>query len=193
MTAHTDLLTALPIAPALLDRTVRGSIDTRTHEVRAAEHTGRPPLVRRERILAQHRDAHGAAVVATTLAFCHRDRQAPDGWARLVWEEIGRVRLDPGGTLELSSLRTDPPYRLVLEPATGARVAAVVRDRVAATVVASSRVPLDDRASALVTARRRPGTAELVWVVVLPDGADAADRGIATRVDAAIHDLRCSF
>jgi len=156
---------------------------------RPGAHDGRPPLARRERILLRLKDTADAPVVATTLALHHRC--SPIGWRRLDWVETGRVRFDPvSGALRVTGLGVGDPHELHLPDPAGARLAAVIRERVAATVLASSRVALDNGATALVTARRRPDTAEVLWVVLLPDGADPTDPLTQSRTDEAIRALR---
>jgi hypothetical protein len=70
------------------------------------------------------------------------------------------------------------------------RLPAVVRARVAATVLLSSRVALNGTGCAVVTARNRPGTSQVVWIVKLDDGVDQSDPTVQAEVDDAIHNLR---
>jgi hypothetical protein len=67
---------------------------------------------------------------------------------------------------------------------------AIVKERVAALLIVGTRVLLDNGGTALVTARRRPGTAEVVWVVLLDENADPTDPGTHACVDSAIRELR---
>jgi len=164
---------------------------TRTERTRPGAHEGRPPLARRERVLLRLRDSGDAPVVATTVALHHRC--SPTGWRRLDWADTGRVRFDGGsGMLTVTALAAGEPHELTLPHPAGTRLAAVIRERVAATVLASSRVPLENGTTALVTARCRPDTAEVLWVVLLPDGVDPTDPAIQSRTDAAIRALRIS-
>jgi hypothetical protein len=176
MTTHTDMLDRVTI---------------HAERSRVAAHDGRPPLAHRERILLQLRDNAEAPVVATTGALHHRSSlDGPGGWRRLGWADTGRVRFDAdAGLLELTALGSGPAHRLGVAGRAGARLAAMIRERVAATVLATSRVPLDHGTSALVTARRRPDTAEIIWVVLLPGGADPTDPVTQARTDAAIREL----
>jgi len=176
--------TADQAGPADLDHAV-----PRTGRTKPGAHDPRPPLARRERVLLRLRDTTDAPVVATTVALHHRC--SPTGWRRLDWADTGRVRFDAvTGQLTVTALVAGEPHELNLPDPGGARLAAVIRERVAATVLASSRVPLDNGTTALVTARRRPDTAEVLWVVLLPDGVDPTDPMIQSRTDDAIRILR---
>jgi hypothetical protein len=148
-------------------------------------HRTRPPLLRGERILIEERAEGSTPVIATTRALHHRGGQ---GWQRLPWEETGRVRWDAGRRLlELLSFSGEPLY---LRLSDRTRLPAVARERVAATELVSSQVEVDGTGCALVTARYRPGTTQVVWIVRLHDGVDHADPGVQTAVDAALHSLR---
>jgi hypothetical protein len=148
-------------------------------------HRTRPPLLRGERVLVEERAEGSAPVVATNRAVHHR---GPQGWRRVPWEEIGRVRwIAERHTLELGTFGGDP---LVLRLAGATRLPAVVRERVAATVLVSSRVELNGTGCAVLTARNRPGTSQVVWIVKLDDAVDHSDPAIQAEVDAAIRHLR---
>jgi hypothetical protein len=148
-------------------------------------HRTRPPLLRGERVLVEERAEGSTPVVATNRALHHRGAA---GWRRLPWEETGRIRWDAQRrTLELSTFGGDP---LVLRLAVETRLPAMVRERVAATVLVSSRVELNSTGCAVVTARNRPGTSQVVWIVKLDDGVDHSDPSVQAEVDAAIHSLR---
>jgi hypothetical protein len=70
---------------------------------------------------------------------------------------------------------------------------ALVRERVAATWLISRRLTVADGVTALVMARRRPGSSELVWVVALDGTVDADDPAVRAGVLAAIHRLRADI
>jgi hypothetical protein len=148
-------------------------------------HRTRPPLLRGERILVEERADGSRPVIATTRALHHRGDQ---GWQRLPWEETGRVRWDERRRLlELLSFSGDP---LSLRLGDRTRLPAVARERVAATELISSRVEVDGTGCAMVTARHRPGTTQVVWIVRLNDDVDHSDPAVHAAVDDAIHNLR---
>ena len=125
--------------------------------------------------------------MATTLAIYHRVDSA--AWSRLGWEETGRLVWDARrGRLDLTGLASGGGLRVSLPR--GTRMVALVRERVASTLLASSRVRLTDELAALVLARRRPGSAEVVWVVAFDGDADPDDPEVQARVESAIRELR---
>jgi hypothetical protein len=147
-----------------------------------------PPLARGERVLAAARDAAGTPVVATTFALYRRDDEA---WQRLGWEQAGRVSWDPRlRALRLTSLVPRGAPDLTVGFARRTPIVAVARERVAATMLVSERVALGNRASAVLTARRRPGSAQLTWLVAVDGGVDADGAELDGWVLAAIRRLR---
>ena len=153
---------------------------------------GPPLLAGGERVLVTDRDAAGAQVLATTFAIYHRDSSSPeDPWRRLEWAETRNVSWDrKQGTLHLRALVPGSASDMTLTLAPRTPIAALARERVAATVLASERVPLGERDTAVLSARRRPGSAELTWVVVLNGDADPDDADVRARVSSAIRRLR---
>jgi hypothetical protein len=162
-----------------------------------------PTLMRRERMLATEPDTSGVPVVATTFALYHRaeehrcedhpaaDHRAADDWFRLALEDVGRLRWDAGsGVLDLTALTEGPASRLTLHLRRGTRIAPVVRERIAANQITGTRVPLHNGSTALVTARHRPSTAEVMWIVQVSADADPADPATEALIDAAIRKLR---
>src|SRR5262249_54837279 len=120
-----------------------------------------------------------------TRALHHR---GPQGWQRMPWEETGRVRWDARQRLlELLSFSGEP---LNLRLSDRTRLPAVARERGAATELVSSRMEIDGTGCAMVTARSRPGTTQVVWIVRLNDGVDHTDLAIQAAVDTAIRSLR---
>jgi hypothetical protein len=103
----------------------------------------------------------------------------------LPWHEVGSARwagtADGGGHFTITPLtEVEPgvqarttPRRHALSDA--GQLPAVVRQRVDRTVVDSRRVPIPDRGTVLLVARRLPGQAEREWTVVFDDEADRAD------------------
>jgi hypothetical protein len=145
----------------------------------------RPDLAAGERVLAAEGDGDGGSVVATTLALYHRANGSP--WSRLGWEETGRVSWDARhDRLDVSDLAVRRRLTLSLPPV----MVALVRERVASTWLASRRLAVTDRVTALVMARRRPGSSDLVWVVALDGEVDGDEPTVRAGVLAAIHRLR---
>jgi hypothetical protein len=81
------------------------------------------------------------------------------------------------------------------------RLVDLARDRVAATLVVSRRIPVADGGTVLVTARRRPGSAVVTWVVFNGDGSRANGSGpngadpylVRAQVQEAIRSLRAEL
>jgi hypothetical protein len=147
----------------------------------------RPDLAAGERVLAVEGDGDGGSVVATTLALYHQANGSP--WSRLGWEETGRVSWDARrDRLDVSDL-VRRRLTLSLPPV----MVALVRERVAATWLASRRLAVTDGVTALVMARRRPGSSELVWVVALDGEVDGDEPAVRAGVLAAIHRLRAAI
>jgi hypothetical protein len=148
----------------------------------------RPSLAPGERVLAVEGDGDGGSVVATTLALYHQANGSP--WNRLGWEETGRVSWDARrDRLDLADLAISRRLTLSVPPV----MVALVRERVAATWLISRRLTVADGVTALVMARRRPGSSELVWVVALDGTVDADDPAVRAGVLAAIHRLRADI
>jgi hypothetical protein len=146
--------------------------------------TAGPSLLAGERVLATESDGNGSSVVATTQGLLH----GVDGaWKRLPWEEIGRVGWDgQAGALTMSRLVHPEAGDLRVTVPRRSPLVALVHERVTASVLATVRIPLPDGRVGVITGRRRPGTDEVFWVVVLPDGVDADHPDVAARVAAAI-------
>jgi hypothetical protein len=145
----------------------------------------RPPLDPGERVLATEGDGNGGSVVATTLALYHRANGSP--WSRLGWEETSRMSWDARrDRLDLTDLAVE--RRLTLSVPRS--LVALVRERVGSTLLVGARVPVAEGATALVVARRRPGSSNLVWVVALDVDVDGEDPRVRAGVAAAIHRLR---
>lgn len=115
----------------------------------------------------------------------------------------GRVPWD----LVIRAAWSDEFLDAVMQPAAGApstqvrlrfdepgQVPGVVRERIEWTVVASQRVSLshvDGRVgSAMLNARRSPGSGDVRWAVVFDPGIDRADPCWRAAADAALVELR---
>jgi len=148
----------------------------------------RPPLARNERILVAETDRDGVPVVATTVAIYRRE--TPPAWTRLGWEQTLSVKWDSAeGVLNLRGLSSDVPA-MRLAPARRSAIVPLARERVGATVLASTQVSLNGHGGALVTARRRFGSADAFWVVVLDGAVDPSDPTVRAAVAEAIRELR---
>jgi hypothetical protein len=148
----------------------------------------RPSLAPGERVLAVEGDGDGGSVVATNQALYHRANGSP--WNRLGWEETGRVSWDARrDRLDLTDLAVSRRLTLSLPRV----MVALVRERVAATWLASRRLAVTEGVTALVMARRRPGSTDLVWVVALDGGVDPDEPTVRAGVLAAIHRLRADI
>jgi hypothetical protein len=144
-----------------------------------------PPLPRGERVLVTERDTDGGGPIVATRRALY---QHAAGWRRLPWEELGRVRWRPtDGRLELTRFGAE---QIRLRIPAYSRLPRVVRELIAATELIGTRVAMVDGRTGTVSARRRPGTGETIWVVQLPDGTDPADPGAQARADTAIRELR---
>jgi hypothetical protein len=136
---------------------------------------GCPRLDRGERVLTTECDTTGAVLVATTLAAYQRPAWPSRVWSRLGWEEIGGVSWDArDGRLELIGL--EPGLRVRAHLARRTPMVDLVRERVAATRLATARFHLTDGRTATVLVRRRPVTDEVVWVVLV-NGVDHSGNG----------------
>ena len=124
-------------------------------------------------------------LVATTrgLRLVHTADEEPA--ALLPWHEVGSARwngtADGGGTFTLTPLaEVEPGVQARTAPrkhalADAGELPTVVRQRVDRTVVDSRRIPLPDRGTVLLVARRLPGQAAKEWTVVFDDEADRSD------------------
>ena len=109
-----------------------------------------------------------------------------DGAGELLpWHEVGSARwtgtADGGGSFTVTPLTEVEPGVQARLPSRryalgeAGELPAVVRRRVDLTVVDSRRVPLPDRGTVLLVARRLPGQAAKEWTVVFDDEADRTD------------------
>ena len=189
----------------------------------------RPPTDYGERTLVRERDVIGHPIVATTHALYHYPgpdmapgrhfhgkvhphagaHPIPLGWRRLGWEEIAKVGWDSvrhvltvtglPGRRAVAALGPEAAIDLYL--VRRSQLVDLARDRVAATLVVSRRIPVADGGTVLVTARRRPGSAVVTWVVFNGDGSRANGSGpngadpylVRAQVQEAIRSLRAEL
>jgi hypothetical protein len=150
-----------------------------------------PTLARGERILTVAGPPDGGpAAIASTRALYYRDRDQPDQWVRIGWEEIEHARWrSDDHTLTLKTL-TGTTVALHLREA--GRLPPVTRDRIAATIIATSLVTIQST-PALITVRRQPGTDTLVWTVRLRQHSSHTAADTDREVDRAIRAIRADL
>lgn len=217
MAAHVARLTRPRFVSRLLIRTAHGMRDAIRGRSRM-----RPPTDYGERTLVRERDLGGHPIVATTHALYHYPgpdvapgrhfhgkvhphagaHPIPPGWRRLGWEEIAKVSWD---SVRLVLTATGLPGRravAALGPAAAidlylvrrSRLVDLARDRVAATLVVSRRVPVAEGGTVLVTGRRRPGSTTVTWVVFSGTNGTGPDPYLVrAQVQEAIRALRAEL
>ena len=166
---------------------------------------------RGERVLASDRHSDGGyVVIATDRALYHRVLRGgarADGWARLGWEQIARVGWDATtGQLIITSavladaVLADP----VLAGAGPARIAVPLRQRGIIPEVAMEHVThtrlgrwqllAGGARCAVIEARRRPATGELLWSVTYSgNGRGPAGPDLRARAERAVARLSAEF
>ena len=156
----------------------------------AARARARAPLRPGERLLAVACSAGCELVAATDWALYH---QAGQSWARLGWDQVGRVAWDEQRrVLMLTGLTPAVPARTMLHLAKGWDLPAVAAERASWAKVVDQRISLNGEAGARVIARRVPGGPQARWLVVLDQGLDAADPEVRAWLDAALAGLRAA-
>jgi hypothetical protein len=151
------------------------------------------PIQPGERVLVSLRQVSGPLVAATAHAVYHQDR--PDHtWSRLGWEDVDQVSWDDQPcalTLDRAGRGGSPP--VVLRLPRSAQLVDFARERVTATTLA--RVPLlcRGRVCGWLTARRRPGSDRVRWVLTLRDTAAAGDPALASQVAGTIAALEADL
>jgi len=162
--------------------------DRQRHSAARAEARARAPVQPGDRLLAVSRSASGELAVATDRALYH---QSGGSWARLGWEQVGRVCWDEQWhVLALTGLTPEAPARTVVQLASDWGLPAVAAERVTWTRVVDQRVWLNGRARARVIARRAPGEPSITWLVILDRGLDPGDPAVRTALESALTDLR---
>jgi hypothetical protein len=164
-------------------RILYGKISERANVFRQARELA--GLLPNERVLAKGW-AEAKPLMVTDRAFYWGLRSAS---TRIGWEQIARADWDPEShTLTILGLLPGVPRKLTFA-LDSPELAPLVADRVAASHALTTRVELDGHGSALVVARRKPGTEELVWLVSLAAGTSPHAPGVATAVDRALAEL----
>ena len=156
----------------------------------AARARARATLRPGERLLAVACSAGGELVAATDWALYH---QAGQSWARLGWDQVGRVAWDEQRrVLMLTGLTPAVPARTMLHLAKGWDLPAVAAERASWAKVVDQRISLNGEAGARVIARRVPGGPQVRWLVVLDQGLDAADPEVGAGLQAALAELQAA-
>lgn len=119
---------------------------------------------------------------------------ADEGFDRLRWERIERAEWDQEAEVlritEFAPFGERSPQR-VLRFDRSERLLQLIRERVTASVVFSSHVPVREGLGVKVVARRPPGTnADLIWSVVFDEGLDPADPEVKDAAERALRDVR---
>jgi hypothetical protein len=152
-----------------------------------------PPLARGERRLVTVRGTGGTTVVATGRAVYHLGLAPPQAWQRLGWEQIGLVHWDErGASLMLTGWTQEAPRLTVLAVPRNHALVALARERVASTMLATTRLQVGTDGHVTLTARRQPGTDRLLWRVKLDDGVPD-DPTVRADVEAAMARLRAEL
>jgi len=146
------------------------------------------PLRPGERLLAVACGVGGGLLAATDWALYY---QADQAWARLGWEQLGRVDWDEQRhVLVLTGLTRAVAARTVLRLAKDWGLPAVAAERVGWVKVVDQRISLNGGAGARVVARRLPSDARVTWLVILDSGLDPGDPGVRAGLESALTGLR---
>jgi hypothetical protein len=144
-----------------------------------------------ERVLSAARGRDGeCALVATDRALYHREPCGGQdgGWSRLGWEQVARVGWDAsaGQLIVIGAAHVVVPLRQ-----RGAMLELAL-ERVAHTRLGQWRLLVDGRRRAVIEARRRPATGELLWCVTA-DGHGPVEPDVRARAERAIARLSAEF
>jgi len=164
--------------------------DHEQHAAARARARAHAPLRPGERLLAVACSAGSELLVATDWALY---RQAGQSWARLGWDQVGRVDWDEQRrVLMLAGLTPAVPARTMLHLAKCWDLPAVAAERASWAKVVDQRISLNGEAGARVIARRVPGGPQVRWLVVLDQGLDAADPEVGAGLQAALAELQAA-
>jgi hypothetical protein len=140
-------------------------------------------------VLAWAATADGACVA--TLSQLSHGR--PGDWRHIGWHEIERG----GWSADDSTLswRLYDGTRGAAELSRPGRMPAVFRERVTASIVVETRVPVAERAAVTVVARREPGRpgSPLVWHGTVPRGSRLPGDNSAELVEWAVSQARAEY
>jgi hypothetical protein len=138
---------------------------------------------RGELVLSVRHDPGGeCTLVASERALYHRNEG--HGWSRLGWEQVARVSWDAAaGHLLISGLDGLAPSRTAVPLGDRGTLPELAQERITHTRLGRWQLRLPGNRSAVVEARRRPVTGELVWAVI--SASDGLDRAGADAADIA--------
>ena len=162
-----------------------------------------------ERVQAADRSPDGDwALVATDRALYYRpgrETQAA-GWSRLGWEEVAEVGWDAAAGQLIVIGAAGPagagpgsrPARVLVPLRRRGSVPELALERVTHTRLGRWQLRVGGTRRAVIEARRRPGTGELVWSVTcdghaVGDGDGTVDQALRARADRAIARLSAEF
>lgn len=150
------------------------------------------PIRDGERVLTLDHTRAGSLVAATTAAVYARGRDEPGRcWCRLGWEEVIRIGWDERrATLDLLGAGPGGMWRQELALDGHSALVELARERVRATLLASALVLDDDRVAAVVTARRQPGSGQVLWVTLVSQDGGAKNQAIRARAAEVMADMR---
>jgi len=130
----------------------------------------------------------GELIAATDAALYY---QVGQSWARLGWDQVGRVDWDEQRKiLMLPGLTPAVPARTALRLARFWDLPAVAAERASWAKLVDQRISLSGEAGARVIARRIPGRPQVTWLVILDRGLDPADPEVRAGLEAALTALR---
>jgi hypothetical protein len=150
------------------------------------------PIGPAERVVTVGSVVEGSLIVATTAAVYWQDGPGPGrAWSRLGWEDVGGVSWDEQRrVLTFTGVRPGGVWRKELALPAHTALVELARERLTSTLLASAAVRHGDQVCAWVTARRQPGSGNVMWVVVLNGACGISASAIRAKVDAAIVDLQ---
>jgi hypothetical protein len=150
------------------------------------------PIRHGERVLLLEHAPAGCLVAATAAALYTYGQGEPGrSWCRIGWEEVIRIGWDERhSALTLIGAGPSGVWRKELAADRPSALVELARERIGATLLASAAVRDGDRVAAVVTARRQPGSGEVVWVTLLSQAGVTNNQAILARAAAVIADLR---
>jgi hypothetical protein len=150
------------------------------------------PIRPGERVLLLEHAPAGCLVAATAVAvYTYGQGEPGRSWCRIGWEEVIRIGWDERrSALALIGAGPSGVWRKELAVERDSALVELARERIGATLLASAVVRDNDRAAAVVMARRQPGSGKVVWVTLLSQAGVTNNQAILARAAAVIADLR---
>lgn len=192
--AETGRVLAPGLNPFVLGRRLLGWLAARWRDLAAdrslpADLRTRLALAKGERVLSVDRDPAGACVLVATERALYR-RDDGNAWRRQGWERVSAVDWDDVGRRLVFTGLTDiglGPQRSVLALRDRGCLVELASERITHTWLGRWPLMLPGGEPAVVEARRRPVTGELLWLVHL-DGIcwDIRDHAVHASITRAI-------